>query len=49
MNEHELSRLLDQEIRDLQKELSELKRARRTLRAKARSERLLTQRIPLAG
>ncbi len=49
MNEQELSRLLDQEIRALQKELNELKRTRRALRAKARSESLLTQRIPLSG
>ena len=49
MDEEQISRMLDQEIRALQKELNELKRARRALRAKASSESLLTQRIPLPG
>ena len=49
MDEHELSRLLDEEIRELRKELNELKRARRALRAKARSEKMIDLRIPIAG
>jgi len=49
MDEHELSRLLDEEIRELRKELNELKRARRALRAKARSEKLVILRIPVVG
>jgi hypothetical protein len=49
MNEYELARMLDKEMKALRKELNELKRARRALRAKARNERLLDLRTPLAG
>ncbi len=49
MSQQELSRTLDQEIKALQKELNELKKARRALRAKVRSQKLLVQRIPLVG
>ena len=49
MNEHELARMLEKEMRALRKELNELKRARRALRAKARTERMLDLRAPLAG
>ncbi len=48
MKHAEIEQLLNQEIRALQKELNQLKRARRAQRAKARS-RWSFQRIPLAG
>jgi len=48
LNELELSNLLNKKIKALQKELNQLKRARRTGRAKARSRYSIGQ-IPSQG
>ncbi|MCE7748590.1 MAG: hypothetical protein GPJ51_09325 [Candidatus Heimdallarchaeota archaeon] len=48
MNHDEVSNLLDQKVRGLQKELKQLKKARRALRSKARLS-LAFQQYPLAG
>jgi len=48
MKYDEISNLLDQKVRELQKELKQLKKARRALRSKSRLS-LAFQQYPLAG